>query len=146
MRTAVRIRLHRNTITGLRLRRGIEAPRRRRRRIRKLRLLALLVVLLLLASGAFTLGLVRAVAGEIPALDPAHQSGDLDTKRLLGVLPGNGKALGLEEQWAYNVIRTVGNYGEIFERNVGAASALKLSRGLNALWSKGGLMYAIPYR
>ncbi len=63
----------------MRLRRGIEAPRRRRRRIRKLRLLALLVVLLLLASGAFALGLVRAVAGEIPALDPAHQSGDLDT-------------------------------------------------------------------
>jgi penicillin-binding protein 1A len=63
----------------LRLRRGSRAPRRRRRRIRKLRLLALLVVLLLLMSVAFTLGLVRAVAGEIPALDPARQRGDLDT-------------------------------------------------------------------
>ena len=47
------------------------------------------------------------------------QSGDLDTKRLLGVLPGNGRALGLEEPWAFNIIKTVGNYGEIFERNVG---------------------------
>src|SRR5262249_25020225 len=72
-------RLHTTRIVLLRLRRGTRAPRRRRRRIRKLRLLALLVALLLLASVAFTLGLVRAVAGEIPALDPAKQHGDLDT-------------------------------------------------------------------
>jgi general L-amino acid transport system substrate-binding protein len=45
-----------------------------------------------------------------------------------------------------NAIKAVGNYGEIFERNVGTGSALKLPRGLNGLWSKGGLMYAIPYR
>jgi len=45
-----------------------------------------------------------------------------------------------------SAIKAVGNYGEVFERNVGAASQLKLPRGLNALWSKGGLMYAIPYR
>ena len=45
-----------------------------------------------------------------------------------------------------NAIKAVGNYGEVFERNVGAASQLKLPRGLNGLWSKGGLMYAIPYR
>jgi len=79
----------------LRLRRGIEAPRRRRR-IRKLRLLALLVVLGLLASVAFTLGLVRAVAGEIPSLDPARQRGDVDSviyaadgRSVLAVLRGS---------------------------------------------------------
>jgi general L-amino acid transport system substrate-binding protein len=74
------------------------------------------------------------------------QTGDLDTKRLLGVLPGNGRALGLEEQWAYNVIRTVGNYGEIFERNVGSASPIRFRRGLNALWTDGGLMFAPSVR
>jgi general L-amino acid transport system substrate-binding protein len=70
------------------------------------------------------------------------QSGDLDTKRLLGVLPGNGRALGLEERWAYNVIKTVGNYGEIFERNVGMQSPIRFRRGFNALWTDGGLMFA----
>src|SRR5262249_43189146 len=64
---------------AVRLRKGIRAPRPRRRRIRKLRLLALLLVLFLLSSVAFTLGVVRAVASEIPALDPANQRGDLDT-------------------------------------------------------------------
>src|SRR5581483_3689460 len=91
----VGIRLHRTTISRLRLRRGIEAPRRRRR-IRKLRLLALLVALGLLASVAFTLGLVRAVAGEIPSLDPARQRGDVDSviyaadgRSVLAVLRGS---------------------------------------------------------
>jgi general L-amino acid transport system substrate-binding protein len=69
-------------------------------------------------------------------------SGDLDTKRLLGVLPGNGRALGLDEPWAYNVIKTVGNYGEIFERNIGMQSPIRFRRGFNALWTDGGLMYA----
>jgi general L-amino acid transport system substrate-binding protein len=65
---------------------------------------------------------------------------------MLGVVPGGGAALGLDERWAYNVIKQVGNYGEVFERNVGPASPLKLERGLNALWTKGGLMYGIPLR
>lgn len=69
-----------------------------------------------------------------------------DVRRLLGVTPGNGKALGLDEAWAYNVIKTVGNYGEVYERNVGAASPIKLPRGLNALSSAGGLMFAPPLR
>jgi general L-amino acid transport system substrate-binding protein len=73
-------------------------------------------------------------------------STDSDVKRLLGVLPGNGKALGLDESWAATVIRTVGNYGEIYERNVGMASPIRLPRGLNALWSRGGLMFAPPLR
>lgn len=67
-------------------------------------------------------------------------------KRLLGVTKGNGKSLGLDENWAYNIIKQVGNYGEIFERNIGQGSPLKLERGINDLWTKGGLMYAPPIR
>jgi general L-amino acid transport system substrate-binding protein len=69
-------------------------------------------------------------------------SNDLDVKRFLGVVPGNGRALGLDEAWAANVIKAVGNYGEIFERNVGRQSPIGFDRGLNGLWIDGGLMYA----
>jgi general L-amino acid transport system substrate-binding protein len=79
-------------------------------------------------------------------VDEQLKTDDPGTKRLLGVTEGNGKALGLDEKWAYNVIKQVGNYGESFERNVGKASALKLERGINDLWTRGGLMYAIPLR
>lgn len=79
-------------------------------------------------------------------VDQMLASDDPDRKRLLGVVAGNGQALGLDERWAYNVIKTVGNYGEIFERNVGARSAIKLDRGLNNLWTAGGLIYAPPLR
>lgn len=67
-------------------------------------------------------------------------------KRFLGVTPGMGKALGLDEKWVYNIIKQVGNYSEIFERNVGPNTQLGLERGLNALWTKGGLMYSAPFR
>jgi general L-amino acid transport system substrate-binding protein len=67
-------------------------------------------------------------------------------QRLLGVTPGIGKAHGIEKKWAYNIIKQVGNYGESFERNVGKNTPLKLERGLNELWTKGGLMYALPIR
>jgi len=73
-------------------------------------------------------------------------SANPDVRRLLGVTPGNGKALGLDEAWAYNVIKTVGNYGEVYERNVGMRSPIKLPRGVNALSSAGGLMFAPPLR
>jgi general L-amino acid transport system substrate-binding protein len=73
-------------------------------------------------------------------------SNDPAVQRLLGVTPGNGKALGLDERWAYNVISQVGNYGESFERNIGQRSPLKFARGINALWSRGGLMYPLPLR
>jgi general L-amino acid transport system substrate-binding protein len=79
-------------------------------------------------------------------VDDMLKSEDPDIKRFLGVTPGNGKALGLDEKWAYNVIKAVGNYGEIFERNVGKGSPLKLERGLNDLWTTGGLMYSPPPR
>jgi general L-amino acid transport system substrate-binding protein len=64
----------------------------------------------------------------------------------LGEKAGNGKALGLDEKWAYNIIKQVGNYGESFERNVGKNTPLKIERGLNKLWSQGGLQYAQPIR
>jgi general L-amino acid transport system substrate-binding protein len=74
------------------------------------------------------------------------KSTDALVQRFLGVKPGNGKALQLDENWAYNIIKQVGNYGESYERNVGASSPLKLARGLNGLWTKGGLMYPLPLR
>ena len=79
-------------------------------------------------------------------VDSMRESEDPTIKRLLGVTPGFGEALGLDEAWAYNAIVAVGNYGEMFERNVGAGSPLGLERGLNALYSDGGLMYAAPAR
>jgi len=66
--------------------------------------------------------------------------------RFLGVTAGNGKALGLDEKFAYNIIKQVGNYGEIFERNVGVNTPLGIERGLNALWTNGGLMYSPPFK
>jgi general L-amino acid transport system substrate-binding protein len=79
-------------------------------------------------------------------VDAMLKSDDVNVKRMLGVLPGIGASLGLDDRWAYNVIKQVGNYGEIFDRNVGPASPLKLERGANALWTKGGLMYGMPLR
>jgi len=67
-------------------------------------------------------------------------------QRFLGVTPGMGKALGLDEKWAYHIIKQVGNYGEIFERSVGKNTQLGLERGLNALWNQGGIMYPAAFR
>jgi general L-amino acid transport system substrate-binding protein len=67
--------------------------------------------------------------------------------RLLGGgTEDSGKALGLDKEWAYRAIRTVGNYGEVYERNVGPKTPIGLPRGLNELWSNGGLLYAPPIR
>jgi amino acid ABC transporter substrate-binding protein, PAAT family (TC 3.A.1.3.-) len=79
-------------------------------------------------------------------VDEMLKSENPNIKRLLGVTPGMGKNLGVDEKWAYNIIKQVGNYGESFERNVGKGSPLKLERGVNALWTQGGLMYAWPVR
>jgi len=79
-------------------------------------------------------------------VDKMLKSKDPQIQRFLGVTPGMGKALGLDEKWAYNIVKQVGNYGEIFERNVGVNTQLGLQRGLNALWLNGGLMYAAPFR
>jgi general L-amino acid transport system substrate-binding protein len=79
-------------------------------------------------------------------VDEMLKSADPKIQRLLGVSPGNGEALGLDEKWAYNIIKQVGNYGEIFERNVGVNTPLGIERGLNDLWTRGGLMYAAPLK
>jgi general L-amino acid transport system substrate-binding protein len=69
-----------------------------------------------------------------------------DVRRLLGAEGQFGQSLGLSNDWAYRIIKSVGNYGEVFERNVGQGSPLKIARGLNALWTKGGLQYGLPVR
>jgi len=79
-------------------------------------------------------------------VDEQLRSNDPAVQRLLGVRAGNGKALGLDEKWAFNIVSQVGNYSESYERNVGMNSPLKFARGINALWNKGGLMYAPPMR
>ena len=79
-------------------------------------------------------------------VDEQAKSANPNIKRILGVIPGSGANLGLDEKWAYNIIKQVGNYGESFERNVGQGSPLKIQRGLNAQWTQGGLMYALPIR
>jgi general L-amino acid transport system substrate-binding protein len=89
---------------------------------------------------AEALGITRDKVGEY------LRSNDPRVQRLLGVTPGSGKALGLDETWAYDVIAQVGNYSESYERNVGKGSALKFARGINALWNQGGLMYPMPFR
>ena len=65
---------------------------------------------------------------------------------MLGIDGDMGKLAGLDTKWAYNVIKQVGNYGESFEANVGTSTPIGLARGLNALWTQGGLQYAPPLR
>jgi len=79
-------------------------------------------------------------------VDDKLKSDDPETRRLLGAEGQYGEALGLTNDWAYRIIKHVGNYGEVFERNVGQGSPLKIVRGLNALWTKGGLQYGPPIR
>jgi len=79
-------------------------------------------------------------------IDEMLKSPSPDIRRLLGVEGDFGKSLGLSNDWAYHIIKAVGNYGESFERNVGMGSPIKIKRGLNALWSKGGLQYSPPIR
>ncbi len=79
-------------------------------------------------------------------IDTFMTSEDPVIRRLLGVEGDLGVKLGLSSDWVVNVIRAVGNYGEIFDRNVGPGTPLNLQRGLNNLWTNGGLMYAPPYR
>ena len=79
-------------------------------------------------------------------VDDMLKSENPTIKRILGVTPGMGKALGVDEKWVYNIVKQVGNYGEVFEKNVGSGSPLKIDRGLNKLWTQGGLQYAEPIR
>lgn len=79
-------------------------------------------------------------------VEEMKKSTNPDIKRMLGVEGDRGKDFGLANDWMAVVIKQVGNYGEIFDRNVGAGSPLKIERGLNALWTQGGLQYAPPVR
>jgi general L-amino acid transport system substrate-binding protein len=86
------------------------------------------------------LGVSKANVGE------KMKSDDPETRRMLGAEGQYGEALGLSNDWVYRIVKHVGNYGEVFERNVGQGSPLKIVRGLNALWTKGGLQYGPPFR
>ncbi len=79
-------------------------------------------------------------------VDDHLSSNDPGIQRLLGVAPGMGENMKINEKWAYNAIKQVGNYSEIFERHVGKDTPLGFERGINALWTDGGLMYAPPVR
>jgi len=79
-------------------------------------------------------------------LDEAMKSANPEIKRFVGTEGNYGEQLGLTKDWAVRIIKLVGNYGESFERNVGQASPLKIERGLNKLWNKGGIQYAPPIR
>ncbi|WP_334128894.1 amino acid ABC transporter substrate-binding protein [Sneathiella sp.] len=74
------------------------------------------------------------------------ESPNPSVQRILGVNGDLGQALGLTNDWAYNIIKMVGNYGEVFERNLGQGTSLAIERGLNAQWNKGGILYAPPLR
>ena len=79
-------------------------------------------------------------------VDEKLKSEDPDVQRMLGATEELGKMLGLDNKWGYNIIKSVGNYGEVFERNVGQGTKLGMTRGPNSLWSAGGLIYSPPIR
>lgn len=95
-----------------------------------------------------TMALIQAEEFDIASknVDEMLKSNDPQIQRFLGVTPGSGKALGIDEKWAYNIVKQVGNYGEIFDRNVGPNTPLALERGLNDLWTRGGIMYSAAFR
>ncbi len=79
-------------------------------------------------------------------VDEMLKSTNPNVQRILGATPGMGKNLGVDEKWAYTIVKQVGNYGEVFDRNLGESSPMKLPRGLNAQWKDGGVMYGWPVR
>lgn len=79
-------------------------------------------------------------------VDEMKTSKNPDVRRLLGLEEPSGKVLGIQADWGYQIVKQVGNYGEVFDRTVGKGSALGIDRGVNALWNQGGFMYAPPIR
>ena len=79
-------------------------------------------------------------------VDSMKGSNNPEILRLLGVEGSQGEELGLNKDWAYQIIKQIGNYGEIFERNIGISTPIGIVRGLNALWTNGGLQYSPPFR
>ena len=90
--------------------------------------------------GAEELGITQA------NVDDMKKSDNPDVKRLLGKEGEFGKGIGLDNDWVVRIVKGVGNYGEMYERNVGPNSPLKIERGVNKLWNQGGLQYAPPIR
>ncbi len=78
--------------------------------------------------------------------DEKAKSDAPEIRRILGLEGNFGEGLGLTTDWAYRIIKRVGNYGEVFDRNLGVGSKLQIKRGLNELWTHGGLHYAPPIR
>jgi len=97
----------------------------------------------------FTTSIIEAEEQGITRANAEEQrrtSTNPNTRRLLGVTPELGQSLRLDPAWAYNVIRAIGNYGELYERTMGESTPVALPRGPNNLWTNGGLMYALPMR
>ncbi|WP_353211921.1 amino acid ABC transporter substrate-binding protein [Rhodovarius sp.] len=97
----------------------------------------------------FTTSIIEAEEQGITRANAEEQrrtSTNPNTRRLLGVTPELGQSLRLDPAWAYNVIRAIGNYGELYERTMGENTPVALPRGPNNLWTNGGLMYALPMR
>jgi len=97
----------------------------------------------------FTTAIIEAEEQGITRANAEEQrrtSTNPNTRRLLGVTPELGQSLRLDPAWAYNVIRAIGNYGELYERTMGENTPVALPRGPNNLWTNGGLMYALPMR
>ncbi len=93
---------------------------------------------------ALILAEAKGITGALAATPVS--SADPETRHLLGLDPGIGRPLGLDDGWARRAIAAAGNYGEIFERHLGQGSRFGMSRGLNALWTDGGLLYPLPLR
>ncbi len=106
-----------------------------------MRLLAFAAAVLPGVASAEDDGVTSANVDQMPAASP-----NATVRRLLGKTGDFGKFIGLDNAWAYNAIKQLGDYSESHERNVGKNSGLKLDRGPNAPWSQGGLMYPIPFR
>jgi general L-amino acid transport system substrate-binding protein len=79
-------------------------------------------------------------------VDQMLKSDNPEVKRLLGVEGNFGESIGLTKDFAYKIVKAMGNYGEVFDKDIGEGSPLKIKRGLNALWNKGGLQYGMPIR
>jgi len=88
----------------------------------------------------------RAARHHQANVDSQLQTGTGAAKRLLGAPTDDARLLGLDGQWAYNAIKQVGNYSDIFQRNLGQGSPWKFPRGVNALWRNGGVLYPLPLR
>jgi general L-amino acid transport system substrate-binding protein len=94
----------------------------------------------------FALLNAEALGARQTTVDRDLESSNPATRRLLGSDDNSGEQMGLTRDWAYRVIKRVGNYGEIFDENLGRGSPLKITRGLNALWTDGGIQYAPEFR